>query len=143
MEDWDFDVDTSAADCGPDAGAAERPSKETVAGGPAAAGQGAPAASIAAAAASAQWRQQQQKRSFPGVPAPQSALPPPPPPQQQQQPPPAEQRKHSTAGAAPVGWLPAHRMVVPRSAVFYSDSYRHLPGLQQTRESHPQRTHCL
>lgn len=35
----------------------------------------------------------------------------------------------------PGGWLPAHRMVVQNSAVFYCASFCSLPGLPHTRES--------
>jgi hypothetical protein len=61
----------------------------------------------------------------------------------QRQPGPQRQQQAGRAEAAgssrkvctqpPAGWLPAHRMVVPRSAVFYCASFCALPGLPHTR----------
>jgi hypothetical protein len=67
------------------------------------------------------------------------------PPAQQPQRQPDRRRRQQQAGQAeaagssrvcvqaPAGWLPAHRMVVPRSAVFYCASFCALPGLPHTR----------
>ena len=53
---------------------------------------------------------------------------------QQQQAGPAEAAGSSrVCMQAPAGWLPAHSMVVPRSAVFYCASFCALPGLPHTR----------